>query len=299
MSAAVAKEAKAVSLVRNSDDMQGFPGLVPIGERLSRGIRMVITGVFPAFPKITAEPIVRKNFSEWRANQPPFSGVCRFKIKPLKGTMLIVIPPQMVAQMVDAFYGGTGDIIFDRTNLSNAEICFLERISDMFIEVITAAWASNTELAPTLVGVETEMAQLEFVKDDDEIIIQPMAISGAPFGSVIVDCIYSAASLRSVKALSSVPEDDSAIAIDSVWRDRLREAILQVSLPVRTIFARTELPLTRLLCLQVGDMIPICLPNSIPVTVSGRTFANATVGESNGRASVRIEKLEQGIAAHD
>ena len=63
--------------------------------------------------------------------------------------------------------------------------------------------------------------------------------------------------------------------------------------------ASEELPLGRLLNLKAGDVIPICLPSHIPVTVAGRLFAQGTVGEANGRAAICIEKIEQGSLTYE
>ncbi len=299
MAAAPSKDVKAAALVRADNDTQALPGFSVIGDRMVRGVRTMITEICHANPQIRLEPIGRMTFGDWRAQRLVAAGLCRFKIKPLKGQLLIVMPAKLIAQLVDCYYGGEGAADNERLELSKAECRFVERIGETLTSVISAAWSDISALTPDFVGIETDMAQISFVKDADRIIVQTLTLSGVPFGPFGIDCIYPAAALRSVKALSENRSGEDPVACDTIWQERLREAMMQVSLPVRTIFARTELPLTKLLSLQAGDMIPICLPNRIPVTVCGFTFAEATVGESNGRASIRIEKLEQGLARND
>ena len=53
------------------------------------------------------------------------------------------------------------------------------------------------------------------------------------------------------------------------------------------------------LTLQPGDIIPVCLPNLVPVTVAGRVFARGSVGESNGRTAIKIERIEEGSASYE
>jgi flagellar motor switch protein FliM len=292
------KVSKSASLIRTEDEPQSLPGFVAIGERMARGIRAIIADHCSYFPLVTSQPIKRMTYSEWCTTQNVVAGVSRFKIKPLRSTMLIVMPSSLVAQMVDGFYGGEGGLAIKRVELSKAEMRFVERLSETLVDVIAAAWVDVVSLTPSLVSVETDIAQLCLVKEADQVIVQSIRIVGAPFGSVDVDCVYPAAALRSVKSLSASQDDENAAAVDLKWQGRMRDTLMQVHLPIRTIFARTELPLTRLLQLHTGDMIPICLPNRIPVTIGGFTFAEATVGESNGRASIRIEKLEQGLISN-
>ncbi len=290
---------RPASLVREAKAPQGHPGMARVGERMARGVRMLITNVSPAFPTVAAQPARIMTFREWRAEQAPLTAACRFGIAPLKGAALAVIPPKLVAQLVDCFYGGAGEVAFDRGELSKGEQRFLERMGEMLIEVITAAWADNCQLTPSLLGIETETAHLSLVKDDELVVVQALTLTGAPFGNAVIEFVYGEASLRPVKGLSDPSGQEETPSVDVLWRNRVQDAVLQVRLPVRTIFARTELPLTRLLSLKAGDTIPICLPTRVPVTIGGRNFAEGTVGESNGRASIRIEKLEEGTFVHD
>ena len=51
--------------------------------------------------------------------------------------------------------------------------------------------------------------------------------------------------------------------------------------------------------LAPGDFIPVCLPTRVPVTVAGRLLAHGTIGEANGRAAIKIDKLEHGAVFDD
>ena len=97
--------------------------------------------------------------------------------------------------------------------------------------------------------------------------------------------------LRPIEALRSLPESETAPATDAVWRDRLEQAVMQVRLPIRSVFARPELSLDKLLALKPGDIIPILMPRHVPVSISDRLFAHGSVGESNGRTAIKIESL--------
>ena len=92
---------------------------------------------------------------------------------------------------------------------------------------------------------------------------------------------------RIFPALAVVPGDPEPGGIDPDARDRMIAALMQVCLPVRSVFVRPEMPIARLLALRPGDVIPISLPQHIPLTVAGRLFAHGTLGEADGRAAIR------------
>ena len=69
-------------------------------------------------------------------------------------------------------------------------------------------------------------------------------------------------------------------------------AVGEVRIQARTVLARPELPLSELMQLQPGDVIPVSLPKSVPLIVAGRRVALGSVGEKDGKAALKIEKME-------
>jgi flagellar motor switch protein FliM len=292
-------EAIPVSLLRERDDAPGFPGLDRIGERFSRGLRDVIAAAGGNQATITRGASQLKSFGAWRGEQAAFGALCRYHLPPIKGAMLMAIPPALIIQMVDLFYGGTGEISSARCEFTAAESRYITRFGEQCLPLLATAWADVATLNPVLAGIETDIANAKLGKDIDLVVIQPFAVHIGGGDPVMLACVHPVSALRPIAALSDAPQPESATPADPVWRDRLTEALLEVRLPMRSIFARPELPLGQLLSLKAGDVIPICLPNHIPITVAGRLFAQGTVGESGGRAAIKIAKVEKGSLNHE
>jgi flagellar motor switch protein FliM len=292
-------EAKPVSLLRERDDAPGFPGLDRIGERFARGLRGAIAAAGGDGATVARGASILKGFAAWRSEQDAFGALCRYQLPPIKGAMLMTIPPALIMQLVDLFYGGTGEISSARSEFTAAESRYVTRFAEQCRPLLAAAWAEVATLSPALAGVETDIANAKLCKDMDLVVIQPFAVQIAGGDVATVACVYPVASLRPIAALSDAPQPENAAPTDPIWRDRLSDAVLEARLPMRSIFARPELPLGQLLSLKAGDVIPVCLPNHIPITVAGRLFAQGTVGESSGRAAIKIEKIEQGTMRYE
>jgi flagellar motor switch protein FliM len=292
-------EAIPVSLLRERDDAPGFPGLDRVGERLARALRDVIAAAGGDSATVTRGTAQLKSFGVWRGEQAAFGALCRYHLPPIKGTMLMAIPPALIIQMVDLFYGGTGEISSARGEFTAAENRYITRFGEQCLPLLAAAWADIATLNPVLAGIETDIANAKLGKDIDLVVIQPFAVRVGGGDPVTLACVYPVSALRPIAALSDAPQPEGATPADPVWRDRLTEAVHEVRLPMRSIFARPELPLGQLLSLKAGDVIPVCVPNHIPITVAGRLFAQGTVGESGGRAAIKIEKIEQGSLRYE
>jgi flagellar motor switch protein FliM len=107
-------------------------------------------------------------------------------------------------------------------------------------------------------------------------------------------CAYPQAALRGIAGAEPVPEMRDLPQTDPAWSGALNKALKDVRLPVRSVLARPEISLVKLLSLEVGDIIPITMPRQVPVTVAGRKFALGSIGEANGNAAIMIDQIEKG-----
>jgi flagellar motor switch protein FliM len=289
--AAVLNAARPASLLRACDDAPAFPGLSRIGDRMVRGFRDLFGDAAIDFELL---PATITSFATWRGEQAISAVLCRYRLHPVKGAMLVSFPCALVARMVDIFYGGTGETGAVRSEMTGAELRYVSRIAEQCTSMLSACWADVIEVNAQMMAIETDIANVALVADNDGIVVQSFAVRGGGMKDVTLSCVYPIAALRPIAALTQAAHAPADTIIDPVWRDRLSGAVMQVSLPMRTIFARPELPLSQLLALKPGDFIPVNLPSQLPITVAGRLFAHGTVGESNGLTAIKIETIEQG-----
>jgi flagellar motor switch protein FliM len=288
----------AASLVREDDPAPAFPGLDSIGHRISSGMSEAFASLGVADASVAQTGFEIMSFAQWRQDHRDLQALCRFQLKPLKGSALLAMPARAVCHMVDSFYGGAGDVAEEKAAFSPSELRYVSRIGDACLPILRAAWAGMLDIQPILAEVSTDVGRIALAKEKDQVLVQSFAVNATRMMPFALEFVYPVASLKSVPSLISVPQDEDA-TVDPVWAERLSDAVMQVRLPMRSIFARPEMPLSRLLTLQPGDVISVCLPNHIPVSVAGRLFAQGSVGESSGRAAIRIEKLEQGFMDHE
>jgi flagellar motor switch protein FliM len=288
----------AASLIREDDPAPAFPGLDRIGHRISNGMKDAFAGLGVADAIVAQAGLEITSFAKWRQDHSDLQALCRFQLKPLKGSALLTMPARAVHHMVDSFYGGAGDLAKEKAAFSPSELRYVSRIGNACLPILRTAWTDTLDIQPTLAEVLTDAGRIALAKEKDLVVVQSFAVNAARIVPFALEFVYLVASLKSVPSLIALPQDEDA-TVDPVWAERLSDAVMQVRLPMRSIFARPEMPLSRLLTLQPGDVIPVCLPNHIPVTVAGRLFAQGSVGESSGRAAIRIEKLEQGFMNHE
>ena len=286
-----AADAKASLLLRKSEDSYAFPVLDSVGNQFARSLRDLVRALGAPTVNVERSPAVQMRFADW-CNEVSPGLFWRYHAPPLKGPVLLAATRPLVLQLVDIFYGGKGQNVGEREDLTDAEERFAARLGrDMGMQ-LAAAWKSGIE--PELDAVTSDPAKLAAVRADDDLLVQRFTLRGGVFEGRTILCAYPQAALRGIAGADPVPEMRDAPAVDPVWTATLNKALKTVRLPVRSVLARPEISLVKLLSLEVGDIIPLTIPRNVPVTVAGRNFASGSIGEANGNAAIMIERIEEG-----
>lgn len=273
-----AKPAGAASLVRPIPDAPAFPGLDRIGRKLERGLADMFTGLLALPASVAASPVRIEDQS--RADDIERLHV---RLAPLEGMMALSMERAAIVGLVDLYYGGEGAPAGSSPTLSLAERRLFQRIGDGFCRILPAAWLAFGAITAELEdepGAPGPCAVIDFSVAWPE---------RAPF---TVECRFPITMLDRVPGMTLVDAGPGAQRLgNGDWEAGLTASALDIPFVVRAVFAEPWLPLSKLMSLKPGDVIPICLPGEIDLIVSGRRFASGQAGESGGRAAISIDQI--------
>ena len=267
-------------------------GLERMGEKLARAIRPAIEPIARARVAVSAEPPETRLFQDWQDEQPEFSALTFYRLRPLKGGVLIQVDAGFIASLVEIFYGGAPGTAVKRKpgDFTASEELLLNRLLEKVSSILAAHWNDVTPVELSFGGRETNIGHLPFLRGDEMVVVQKFALS-AGVAPTTISVLYPLSMLRPIeeKLEARVHDDDMTASAD--WRWRLGQALEQVSLPVRSVLARPEISVAELLALKPGDVIPITLPPRTPLLAGARRIADGVIGEQDGRAALMIEKV--------
>lgn len=269
-------------------------GLDRLGERLARRLRDVFEPFVKVKPKVEAEAALTSRFDTWRDGLAEFTSVSLYRMRPMKGGMLIAIAPDYVSRMVDAFYGGTGaatPTANRKREFTAAEERLLGRLTEGVAAAVVEIWAEIVVIEPQLAARETNAGYATLVRGDESVVVQRFAIAGGGPGASSIDLVFPLAAMRAYETQLSAKVHAETSAGDTEFRWRMARALETVSFPVRSVVARPTLSVRELLALKPGDVIPITLAPRVPLIVGNRRLAEGTIGEQEGRAAFQIETI--------
>lgn len=227
-------------------------------------------------------------FGDWRSGLPPLCAIAVCKMPPLKGQILLSVPPALVGRLTDIFFGGDGDTAADRSAFTATEQRIFLRLADLLADAHSRAWPGPA--TPEIAAIETVRNNLRMARDGDPAIMQSLTIQRGKTQLGRIDFVHAAPQLRGMFGTEEEGVNEPA---SPAWRRQMEAAMLNVHLPVRSVIARPEISIATLFRLSPGDIIPIILPQTVPVIANGRVLARGSIGEANGRAAIRIEQLEE------
>lgn len=270
-------------------------GLERIGERLARRIRTLVEPLTQSRTQVTAAQIEVHRFEDWQATLPDFLSLSLYRLRPLKGTILITLEPDFVARAVDIFYGGSGEVRPTRgREFTQSEERLIARFADGVIDRLGEAWTEVASLAPMLASRETNIAYVNVFRPGENVAVQRFVLTPGQGKPGQITIVYPVGALRLIDSQLTARIHDDAGPADEVWRARMAYALQQVRLPVRSVLARPQLTLAQVLEMKPGDIIPVVLPPRVPLIVARKRLAMGTIGEKDGHAALMIDHIEKG-----
>jgi flagellar motor switch protein FliM len=269
-------------------------GLAQLGDRLARALKPALEPITRGRVGVSALAPEQLSYGAWSAAQPAFTSLSLYRMRPLKGGMLIAIEPDFVARLVESFYGGSPASARQPRSreFTPSEVRLLNRLLDTVAGTVIPHWNEVMPLEASLVAQECNVAQLAFVHADEPTVVQRFVVASEA-GPAEIQIVCPLATVRPLEERLSARGGTEEESGGGEWRRRLGEALQEVKLPVRSVLARPEISVAGLLALKPGDVIPITLPPRTPLLAGARRIAEGVIGEQDGRAALRVERVGQ------
>ena len=217
----------------------------------------------------------------------------------LKGQSVIVLNAQLVATMVDIFFGGDGVHalpIMDR-DFTRAEKRIVRLVLERAFGCLEQAWApvlrtkfhfERSENAPEFLDIASSK-EIVFAACFD------IKLEGVD-GEFHVAIPYSTLELVKQELRDQRPSTES---VEKDWPMELRQAVREMEVELISNLAETELTLGEIINLKQGDVISVSIPEEVYLQAEDVRLFTGVYGQNKGHNAVRItQKLDgsNGIA---
>ena len=277
-----------------SDDLSllgDYYALRVINERFARFSRGVFQPMLRVQPRVTAMNPSVTTFEDYSFSSEPFMSLTLARIEMLRGNLMMVISPELISKLTNAYYGGNLGIVktLRRSEFTSTEDRIIEIITDGLIEALDVAWSELIKLEFSEVSREENLQFVSFVDDAEQIICCTFEIQLPGTEAASFDVLYPLQTLKPIAAqLRSRMQSDS---VDSLsWTERLQNAVFNVPLSCTARLTSVDRSMAQVLQFQVDDILPITINGPLELVVEEREFFEAELGDVGGTLAISLLK---------
>ncbi len=269
-----------------------MPTLEIINERFARLLRIGLFNFMRRSPEISVGPVKVQKYSEFIRNLVVPTNLNVVQVKPLRGSTLFVMDPSLVFAVVDNMFGGDGRFHtrVEGRDFTPTEQRIIQKMLAVILEDYRKSW---TPVHPvTFEYVRSEMhTQFANIATPSEIVVTTaFKIELGTAGGALHICIPYATIEPIRDVLYSSMQGDS-YEPDKRWLRMLQKQVQDADVHLVAKFAHLEVKIGDILGMQVGDMIPIDLPETVTAEVDGVPIFECRYGTLNGQYAVKIDRV--------
>jgi flagellar motor switch protein FliM len=269
-----------------------MPTLEMINERFARNLRIRLFNMLRRSPVISVEGIQMVKFGEYVHTLLMPSNLNVIKIKPLRGSALLVCNPKLVYSLVDCFFGGDGRFHtkIEGRDFTGTEMRIVRKIVEMSFASLTEAWEPVLPLEFEHVGSEVNPHFANIVSPSEVVVVSTFHIDlegGA--GHLHVTMPYSM--VEPIRELLDAGIQSDTIEKDSRWCTLLQEEVKTAEVEMRTRLATTEITVGDLINFKAGDVLRMDLPDTVLAFIDDVPIFRARYGVSRGNYALQVETL--------
>jgi flagellar motor switch protein FliM len=269
-----------------------MPTLEIINERFARLLRAGLFGFMRRTAEISVGPVKVQKYSEFIRNLPVPTNLNLVHIKPLRGTALFVFDPNLVFLVVDNLFGGDGRFHsrVEGRDFTPTEQRIILRLLNLVFEHYKASWKPVYPIEPEYVRAEMHTQFANVATPNEVVVVTTFTIElGAIGGQLNICTPYSM--IEPVRDLLSSPLQGEALEVDKRWIRMLSQQVQTAEVQLQVDLAEISTNFRKILNFQVGDVIPLNMPEIVTAKIDGVPVLECGYGTFNGQYALRVQRM--------
>jgi flagellar motor switch protein FliM len=262
-----------------------------INDRFARHLRSALLNFMRRSPDISVEAIQIQQYGEFVRHLPVPTNINMLHLKPLRGTALFVFDPKLVFLVVDNLFGSDGryHVRVEGRDFTRTEQRIIKRLLNISLQCYGDAWQPVFPLSFDYIRAEMHGKLANIVAPNEVVVTTTLQIEFGPVGGFLHVCLpYSM--IEPIRDLLSNPVQDE-VEVDKRWVKQMSQQMQSADVELSADFVTIPTTIGELMRLQVGDVLPIELPETVIARVDGVPVMECGYGVSNERYALRVQQM--------
>ncbi|MFT6913989.1 MAG: flagellar motor switch protein FliM [Motiliproteus sp.] len=265
-----------------------MPTLEMINERFARYTRISLFNLLRRSADVSVSGVQILKFGEYVHTLYVPTSLNLVKIRPLRGTSLFIMDAKLVFKLVDNFFGGDGR----HAKIEGREFTPTENrivrmmLNQIFID-LREAWSPVFKVDFEYVNSEVNPSMANIVSPSEVVVVSSFHIElDGGGGDFHITIPYSM--LEPIREVLDAGTQSDSEDKDDRWINALREDIMDAQVNLEMCVAKRPISLRDVLKMDVGDVIPVEVPELLTLTANGVPTFTCKLGLSRRNLAAKI-----------
>lgn len=275
----------------SKDQMRALENLHEI---FSRNFGASLSGFLRTIMEVKVASIEQMTFSEFTHSLPNPTCFNLLSAAPLEGNMCLEISPLIIYPVIDRLLGGSNaDLFIPQRPLTAIELRLVQKILDRAMSALKDAWANVANVSFKLEETESNPQLVQIVPPNEVVVVVGFELKmGGRAGTMSLCIPYNVIEPVVEKLSNQTWAAYKRNRRDDQLRNRVAGHLDAARLTVTAILANTQIKLSELAALQVGDVILTDKPAGAPLTllIEGKRKYIGHLGQFKGERAFKIAR---------
>lgn len=269
-----------------------MPTLEMINERFTRNFRISLFNFLRRSPTISVDGVQMTKFGEYIHSLFMPSNLNLVKIRPLKGTALFVMNPKLVYSLVDNFFGGDGRFHtkIEGRDFTQTEMQVINNVLELLFVDLKKAWQPVLDVNFEHTGSEVNPHFANIVSPTEVVVVSSIHVeldNGG--GDMHLTLPYSM--IEPIRDLLDAGVQSDVSDYDERWIRSLQEEVKDAPVTISCDLTDIDITLGDLKKMNVGDVVPIEMPDKVVACVDDIPVFRAHYGMSRGNHALKVTEM--------
>jgi flagellar motor switch protein FliM len=271
-----------------------LPQLDVIYEKFVRSFRISLSSALRKIATLTHASTDFLKFGEFINTLPMPTCMSVLRFNALRGSALLVIESKLAYALVDNFFGGA-DRPYTKVegkDFTPIELSIVRKVVDLAIDDLEKAWASVEKIDASFVRTELNPQFVGIVPPTDIVISSTFDLELENANGTITLVIPYSTIEPFKQKLATGFQVESNQTDKKMWTATIRNQLLETSVNVSVNLGQSEIALSDLMELKVGDVITLDQDTTgeFDVNVEGVPKFKAYYGIHHGSVAVQVTR---------
>jgi flagellar motor switch protein FliM len=266
-----------------------MPTLEMINERFARNFRISLFNLLRRSPAVSVGGVKVSKFGEYTRSLFVPSNINLVRIRPLRGTALMIMNPKLVFTLVECFFGGDGRFHtkIEGRDFTVTEMRIVKKVLEKAFIDLQKAWKPVMGVEFSYLGSDVNPQFANIVSPSEVVVISSFQVDLETGGGEI-QIMMPYSMIEPIRDLLDAGVQSDALDIDERWSHSLREEMMFAPVVIESTLTHVELTMRELLAMKPGDVIPLEIPEHLMGKVEETPVFRAKYGVSRGSYALQV-----------